>query len=260
MGHPRDGYSRREFVAASACGAASLLAACLRSPTGPADATEITARPSAPTETPTVGVSALGLADPFTLRDGFLFVPSSYRADTPARLLVLLHGAGQSSAEWRKDALFELMEQLGTVVLVPDSRSLTWDAIESGFGPDVAFIDSALRRTFRRCNIHPGKIGIGGFSDGATEALGLGLCNGGLFSSALGFSPGFLVVPEPRGKPRVMVTHGTEDPVLSFEVTRDLIVPELRRRGYTVEFVQFDGGHTVSLEVATDAFQWFASV
>jgi predicted esterase len=31
----------------------------------------------------------------------------------------------------------------------------------------------------------------------------------------------------------------------------------LTSQGYNVKFEQFDGGHTVPLEIATDAMDWF---
>src|SRR5688500_14153586 len=51
----------------------------------------ITAQPSGPTIPPVIGWSALGLETP---RDGRIYVPPSYDPATPARLVVLLHGAG----------------------------------------------------------------------------------------------------------------------------------------------------------------------
>ena len=65
----------------------------------------------------------------------------------------------------------------GIVLLAPDSRAATWDDLPAGqnsFGPDVAFINAALAQTFALYNVDPTKLGIQGFSDGATYALGLG--------------------------------------------------------------------------------------
>jgi phospholipase/carboxylesterase len=39
-------------------------------------------------------------------------------------------------------------DEAGLAVLAVDSRGTTWDAIRGGFGPDVAFLDRALERTF----------------------------------------------------------------------------------------------------------------
>lgn len=61
-----------------------------------------------------------------------------------------------------------------TILLAPDSRGRTWDFILGDYGPDVRFIDRALDHVFKRYNVHPGHIGIAGFSDGASYALSLG--------------------------------------------------------------------------------------
>ena len=66
-------------------------------------------------------------------------------------------------------------------VLAPDSRGTTWDAIREGFGDDVTFIDRALEHVFARVSIDPARVTVGGFSDGASYALSLGLANGDVF-------------------------------------------------------------------------------
>lgn len=190
------------------------------------------------------------------MRDGFLYVPPTYRADTPAPLLVLLHGAGHSSTEWSTAPLPALMDSAGIVVTGPDSRGSTWDRTYGDFGPDVRFIDSALAATFRRCNIDPKRIALGGFSDGASYALSLGISNGDLFSALLAFSPGFFAPARPRGKPRIYVSHGTNDPILPIDAASRKIVPALRTLGYEVRYREFDGGHTVTMEIASEAIGW----
>ena len=69
------------------------------------------------------------------------------------------------------------MTLAGIMVLAPDSRGATWDdlpAAQGSFGPDIAFINAALAQTFALYNVDATKLGIQGFSDGATYALGLG--------------------------------------------------------------------------------------
>jgi phospholipase/carboxylesterase len=75
----------------------------------------------------------------------------------------------------------------------------------------------------------------------------------------MGFSPGFYLPDGQRGKPRIFVSHGTSDEILSFETTSQSIVPRLITDGYSVKFVQFDGGHTVTLDIASKAMDWFIS-
>lgn len=144
------------------------------------------------------------------------------------------------------------------ILLAPDSRGSTWDFVRDRFGPDVEFLDRALQHTFERCRIDPARIALGGFSDGASYALSLGLSNGDLFSHLVAYSPGFLRVADPIvGKPRVYVSHGTRDGVLPVTISRDGIVPSLRSGGYDVTYQEFDGGHEVPSAICESALDWF---
>jgi predicted esterase len=110
---------------------------------------------------------------------------------------------------------------------------------------------------FDRCAIDPASIALAGFSDGASYALSLGATNGDLFTHVIGFSPGFYRPDRLRGKPKIFLSHGTADPILPFAWTSTTLAPLLTSQGYNVKFEQFDGGHTVPLEIATDAMDWF---
>lgn len=188
-------------------------------------------------------------------RDGVLFVPGSYSPDTAAPLFVALHGAGGEGSHWTANT--DWAESRGIVLLAPDSRSATWDRVRGSFGPDVTFIDQALQHTFDRCRIDPARMALAGFSDGATYALSLGISNGDLFSHLIAYSPGFLAPGRPVGEPRIFVSHGTQDDVLSVRVTRNEIVPDLRSAGYDVTYEEFDGGHEIPSAVGSASLDWF---
>jgi phospholipase/carboxylesterase len=254
--------SRRDFLA-TACGGVGVALAACRDSISPADdgaAARITAIPGMPTFDAPVGFLTLGIGNQFTGRNGRIYVPASHRHDTPAPLLILLHGAGQKSTIWQTPKLQELADGIGAVVLAPDSRYFTWDLIDAGdYAEDVQFINLAMQWTFERCRIDPGKMAIAGFSDGAGEALSLGLANGDVFDAVIGFSPGFVDDRYWRGNPRVFISHGDDDPILPFVNVRDTIVPFIRQRGRTVEWAPFDGGHTVPDETGDQAFAWLSS-
>ena len=198
------------------------------------------------------GEHALGLgAD----RDGLLVVPPAYRPGTPAPLALMLHGAGGYAR--RVATLFSAAADLGIIVLAPESRGSTWDAIRGRFGPDVDFLNKALAHTFDRCAIDRRRIAIGGFSDGATYALSIGLASGDLFTHVLACSPGFIVPATTRGKPRIYISHGTSDQVLPINRTSRQIHPELQSAGYSVKYHEFDGPHAVPAGIAREAFLWF---
>jgi phospholipase/carboxylesterase len=200
------------------------------------------------------GPRALGLERG---RDAILQLPPNSAA-TPLPLFVLLHGAG-GSGEGVLRRVGAAADEAGVAVLSPDSRGSTWDAIRGGFGPDVPFLNRALQRVFETLPVDPARVTVGGFSDGASYALSLGLINGDLFSRVVAFSPGFIVNGTSHGKPRFFISHGTSDQILPIDQTSRLIVPGLTRRGYEVTFREFDGGHQVPPDIARDGMRWAAA-
>jgi phospholipase/carboxylesterase len=260
--------SRRAFVVSGASVLATAIASplALRAQTLAAirpsqserltDPSRLDARPTPTTETIAPGTHRLRLG---AERDGFLYVPPSYRPAVAAPLLVLLHGAGQSSAEWQRTSLDAVFAAHNVIALVPDSRDATWDIVMGGFGPDVAFIDRALRFTYARCNINPKQIGLMGFSDGASYALSLGITNGDLFSGLVALSPGFLRPATERAKPRMFFAHGTADRILPIDAASRRMVPLLRRSGYDVTYVEFDGPHRIMPPIVSEAVDWFVT-
>jgi phospholipase/carboxylesterase len=256
----RRGMSRRGFVRSSlgAVAASAVFPACREvSPTGSSGGdARLGARPGSPTVTPPLGLSQLGLASG---RDGILYVPQSYSPDTPTPLFVALHGAGGEGTGWA--SYYNRSEDRGFILLAPDSRSGTWDAIRGDFGADVDFLDRALRHTFERCRIDSTRLALAGFSDGASYALSLGVSNGDLFSHLIAYSPGLFRPADPIvGRPRVYVSHGTGDDILPVSSSRDRIVPTFNADGYDVTYEEFDGGHQVPAAISESALDWFLGV
>ena len=145
------------------------------------------------------------------------------------------------------------------VFLAPESRGTTWDLVRNGrFGPDVEFLDQALQYTFERCRIDPTYIALGGFSDGASYTLSLGVSNGDLFSHLIAYSPGYFQPANPIiGKPAIYISHGNVDRILSVRNTRENIVPTLSDADYDVTYEEFDGDHEVPVEISESALDWF---
>lgn len=187
--------------------------------------------------------------------DSVLCVPSSPRAARPVPLLVALHGAG-GLPEGTLPVLQAVADQYAVAVLAPVSRGSTWDGIRNGYGPDVEVIDHSLRRAFEVVPVDRARIGITGFSDGASYALGLGLANGDLFSHVIAFSPGFAPSATRVGQPRIFISHGVTDRVLPIDRTSRRVVPTLQQGGYDVTYLEFDGAHTVPLDIALQAAEW----
>ena len=212
------------------------------------------ARPVQVTGAAPVGLQPLMLG---AARDSYLYVPPTYRAARPAPLVLLLHGAG-GHARKGLDLLRSLADAAGLILLAPASRDRTWDLLVGRrYGPDLALIDRALEQTFSRYAVAPERVAIGGFSDGASYALSLGITNGDLFTHVIAFSPGFMAPGRQSGSPRIFVSHGTRDAVLPIDRCSRRIVPQLQRAGYEVLYCEFDAGHTISPDIALEAVGWF---
>lgn len=216
------------------------------------DVGRLHARPGAPTRPGAPGLLRFG---PEGERNGLLYLPAGHSADLPAPLALMLHGAG-GTARQAMSTLMPLADVAGLVILAPDSADCTWDVVVGGYGPDVERIDHLLGETFARCAVDAERMAVGGFSDGATYALSLGITNGDLFTHLLAFSPGFLAPAARRGSPRVFVSHGTEDRVLPIDRCSRRIVPRLQRAGYDLVYHEFEGGHTVPPAIALQGLAW----
>lgn len=220
-----------------------------------AAAARLRARPERSATTPKSGVHALRLR---VGRDAVLYVPESLPEDAGAPLLVYLHGAtGDEQEGIRRMSVYA--DEFKVLLLSPASEDGTWDAIRASYGPDVRFLDRVLDRIFRMCNIDNRRIGICGFSDGASYALGVGMSNGDLFSAVMAFSPGFVPPGAQRtGTPRIFISHGTADRILPIDRCSRVLVPQLKAAGYRVEYREFDGPHTLPRDIGNAAMSWFA--
>jgi predicted esterase len=185
-----------------------------------------------------------------TIDGATLYVPPG---DGPKTLVLALHGAGSDPAE-PMALLRPYADRAGVILLAPKSTGPTWDVSMGGFGPDVAAIDRLLDKVFSQHEVD--HVAVAGFSDGASYALSLGLTNGDLFRSVIGFSPGFIAFGQQNGMPRLFISHGTHDSILPIGRTSRRGVPRLRAAGYRVTYVEFDGDHEVPPRIAREAIDW----
>jgi len=185
-----------------------------------------------------------------------IYVPHGVDPDEVLPFAMMLHGGGGTSIDM--EFTVPLAEEYGVVLLVPNSRGLDWDRVVGPFGRDATSLDDALAQTFSSCAIDPARVTIGGLSDGATYALALGLLNGDLFTQLVAFSPGPLKPVDRYGKPRVFISHGTDDHVLNISLGGRGIAQQLTTEGYDVTYHEFDGGHEVPDAIAHEAFAWLS--
>ncbi|MDX5421042.1 MAG: phospholipase [Hymenobacteraceae bacterium] len=215
----------------------------------------LTSRPGTPARkaAPVKGLQPLGLDRE---KDGLLYIPRGYDGNHPAALAVMLHGAGASAAQGLS-LLRPYADEKNILLVAPASRQQSWDIIaDHAFGRDVLFTDQALAHVFHSYAVDPARVAIGGFSDGASYALSLGLTNGDLFTHIIAFSPGFAYTLEKSGRPAVFISHGVHDPVLPIDPCGRRIVPQLQRQGLEVSYTEFEGGHEIPAHISRTAAEW----
>jgi phospholipase/carboxylesterase len=255
-------FNRRRFCALTGGAVASVAlgSACsgLGSPSMFSDG-RIAARPHSGVKTSATGQVMLGITSE---RDAVLRLPPNASELSPLPLLLMLHGATQG-AEHMFWYLGDTYNEAGVAVLAPNSRDTTWDAMGGvfgrGFGPDVEMLNLALARTFDLVNVDPYRIAIGGFSDGASYAISLGLINGDFFGRVVAFSPGYVIPGSQRGQPRFFISHGTNDHILPIDRCGRPIAANLTARGYNVTFREFDGDHEIPSDIAREGLQFVSS-
>jgi predicted esterase len=181
-----------------------------------------------------------------------LFVPREIAAGNP--LLVFFHGAGGEASKSLR-LVQDAATQHGCLVLLPNSAAATWDLIATGLGPDVDRLDAALTTVFDHFAVSA--VAFGGFSDGASYALSIGLANGELAETLLAFSPGFAAPPNRIGQPRVWISHGTEDAVLPIDRCARPLSRALGKAGYDLHYEEFTCPHTVPPDAVDRALRWW---
>ena len=148
----------------------------------------------------------------------------------------MLHGAGRQD-ELLMKAYRDEAERRQALFLVP--RSLPHDVGPDRAGcagrqprergqrapsdrPDLDFLEYAYDLIFRRYPIDPGRIGLIGYSDGASYALSVGLSNPQLFRAVMGWAAGFVAIENDAAapgtpRPAVLLEYGTHDELFPFE-------------------------------------------
>ena len=186
----------------------------------------------------------------------------------PAPLLVALHGAGGQAAEvlaaYRADA-----DANHFILLIPQSTGPTWDMIEDlkgrlgiemnvtpRYGRDLKALDAALADLFARVAVDPARVGIMGFSDGATYAVSVGTANPLLFHTVIAYSPGPAFPTRFDPTQRIFISHAEEDPVLPYSVTRGMVA-KMRVKHMPIMFESFHGGHEVPKAIHAKAVDYF---
>ncbi|WP_309602912.1 dienelactone hydrolase family protein [Sphingomonas sp.] len=218
--------------------------------------------PAAPLATSDTRTGILTLAG-----GAYAYLPKGLTG-APAPLLVALHGAGGRAADvleaYRADA-----DAHHFILVLPQSKGPTWDMIvdlqsrlgaemnvQPRYGRDLKALDAALADLFARVAVDPARVGIMGFSDGATYAISVGTANPVLFRTVIAYSPGPAFPTKFDPTQRIFISHAEEDPVLPYSVTRGLVA-KLRVKHMPLMFVPFHGGHEVPKDIHAKAVAYF---
>lgn len=199
------------------------------------------------------GHHPLGLSEE---RDSLLMVPEGLSPETPVPLLVVFHGAGGHASQ-----MLHFFEHYAYehrfLLLAPQSTLVTWDLSLAGHGPDLDRLDKALNKIASHFTIAPDRLGLAGFSDGASYALSTGTSNGDWVTHILSLSGGYMNVYRPVGKPLVFIAHSPEDEQLPIDTSGRKHAKTLTDAGYAVDYHEFSGRHAIYPEVVEEAMAFF---
>lgn len=191
----------------------------------------------------------------------FLLVPEPLEPARAYPLITVLHGAGRQD-ELLARAYAEEPARRRALFLIPRSYQPTWDLLVGEEPHDLEFLAWAYAWLYERYRIDPGRQALVGYSDGASYGLALALSNPRLFSAVAAWAAGFVVmdtaaVSADDPKPRVLLEHGTRDPIFPFEevAVRNRLI--LERLGCRVELRVDEGGvHWPSRGFQQAALDW----
>jgi phospholipase/carboxylesterase len=185
------------------------------------------------------------------------FVPAEEKS---SRLMIVLHGLGDSRAgfAWLPEAMrLPWMNYL--LVDAPDVYYGGFSWYDFAANPKVG-VDRSRKMLFELLDAQRAKgfpteqTVLGGFSQGCLMTIEVGLHYPHRFAGLVGIS-GYIFEPEktvreltPLAKQqRFIVTHGTEDPLIPFQMVRQQI-HALKAAGVNIEWHEFVKAHTIAGE------------
>ncbi|MFW6132463.1 MAG: hypothetical protein ACOC8F_01100 [Planctomycetota bacterium] len=202
--------------------------------------------------------------DPSTGRGFYYYVPSTYRHDRAAPVIVSCHGtppydvAQHHVREWKA-----LAERHGCIVLCPElvgTDGILGDGPLAGMFADERYILSLISLFGYRYNIDRANVMITGFSGGGFPTYWVGLRHPDVFSVIAARNSNFSEAntdgwfPDEARRTAVLVYYGSNDPGAIQGQSRNAI-RYLRGEGFSVQEKVLRGlGHQRKPEVAMDFF------
>ncbi len=186
------------------------------------------------------------------------WIPAADR--TSRRLMVMLHGLGDSleGYRWWPQAMgFPWLNHM--LVNAPDAYygGYSWFDYPDDIAPGVVRSRGLLFQLLddlRARGFPTDQITLGGFSQGCLMTVDVGLRYPHRFAGLVGISGWVFdlesLVKNPSAharQQRLLLTHGTEDPLIPIEKVRPQIAP-LRAAGLSVDWREFQKVHTIQGE------------
>jgi phospholipase/carboxylesterase len=204
-----------------------------------------------------------------------LVEPEGYEAGAPYPLVVLLHGFGANMYDL--SSLSPGLASRGYLFAFPNApyaidlggavgyswsmgRPGTPPPPEEGSKPDER-LAGFLEEVMEQVGAEPGRVLLGGFSQGGGMTLRYGLPRPDVFRGLVVLSGAFRDsselrdgLPPERDQP-IFVAHGTYDPMVPVDRGR-ATKAFLEELGYAPEYHEYDMAHEISEEVIYDLQPW----
>jgi phospholipase/carboxylesterase len=201
--------------------------------------------------------------------------PDGFTPDGSWPLLVLLHGFGASMHDLA--SLGPAIDATGYVYAFPNapykvelgfgSVGQSWSGDRPGVQPTSEtrsveeLLNAAIAEIIESTGAQPGRVALGGFSQGAGLTLRHGLLRPDAFAALIVLSGFFRdaetvrpLLPEQRSQP-IFLVHGRQDQMIALSQAHET-KSFLETEGYDVAYHEYDMPHTITDAVVADLIPW----
>ena len=204
--------------------------------------------------------------------------PDNYRQEESYPLVILLHGYGANKQDLA--SLSPAIDAEGYVYAYPNApfavqigpgmMGYAWGMIGGEGNPEDAKRVEDMLLTFfdevmQQYRVSPGRVVLGGFSQGAGMTYRCGLSRPEVFPGLIALSGALRDVDELRGRlpteraQSIFVAHGVDDTLAPVERARDTRA-FLEAEGYAPWYKEYPMGHEITPDVLADLVPWVHSV
>lgn len=208
-------------------------------------------------EHPVEGFRAVALPTAPT-RPARVYLPTDYQPKYAYPLVVLFHAEG--ACESRTVRLVPQLSRRNYVALClrgGAARGLRSDG-RHAFGWDTGTdrgARGAMAHAMSEYSIHPNRVFLIGVGEGAAAACRFGLALGDRVSGVVALNGTFPTDPVPENKLRILIAHGSANPVVPFAEARRA-ASRLTAAGAAVRVSRYATSQRVHADMLRDANRW----